>query len=180
MSDDVKNPSHYNRGKIEVWEYSRGNVEVWELNEDEKMDYYTVNAVKYIARAGFKDPSKEVEDLQKAIAFLERKIKVLNGTTDITGTANTTDTNKTLVTFGDFGSTLTANQRQFLQMKFDMSVFMLRTCIEEYEKNNKEHLKVACLKYFHATMIFTNLINVEENIQKAKGFQEELESLGIL
>lgn len=167
---DVKNPSYYNRGKIEVWEFI----------EDQGLDYHTGNAVKYIARAGYKDSSKEVEDLQKAIAFLERKIKVLNGTTDITGTVNTTDTNKTLVTFGDFGSTLTANQRHFLQMKFDMSVFMLRTSIEEYKKNNKEHLKVACLKYFHATMIFTNLINVEENIQKANGFQEELESLGIL
>ena len=167
---DVKNPSYYNRGKIEVWEFI----------EDQGLDYHTGNAVKYIARAGFKDPLKEVEDLQKAIAFLERKIKVLNGTTGSTGTADTTDTNKTLVTFGDFGSTLTANQRHFLQMKFDMSVFMLRTSIEEYKKNNKEHLKVACLKYFHATMIFTNLINVEENIQKANGFQEELESLGIL
>lgn len=68
MSDNVKNPSHYNRGKIEVWEFI----------EDQGLDYHTGNAVKYIARAGFKDPSKEVEDLQKAIAFLERKIKVLS------------------------------------------------------------------------------------------------------
>ena len=67
MSDNVKNPSHYNRGKIEVWEFI----------EDQGLDYHTGNAVKYIARAGYKDPSKEVEDLQKAIAFLERKIKVL-------------------------------------------------------------------------------------------------------
>lgn len=73
MADNVKNPSYYNRGKIEVWEFI----------EDQGLDYHTGNAVKYIARAGFKDPSKEVEDLEKAIAFLERKIKVLKGTTDV-------------------------------------------------------------------------------------------------
>ena len=50
MSENVKNPSYYNRGKIEVWEFI----------EDQGLDYHTGNAVKYIARAGFKDPSKEV------------------------------------------------------------------------------------------------------------------------
>ena len=174
MSDNVKNPSYYNRGKIEVWEFI----------EDQGLDYHTGNAVKYIARAGFKDPSKEAEDLQKAIAFLERKIKVLNGTignTDTPDIVDITNTNSEIITFDHYASTLTANQRHFLQMKFNMSVFMLRTSIEEYKKkNNNEYLKVACLKYFYATMIFTNLINVEENTQKAKGFQEELESLGIL
>lgn len=173
MADNVKNPSYYNRGKIEVWEFI----------EDQGLDYHTGNAVKYIARAGFKDPSKEVEDLQKAIAFLERKIKVLNGTTGNTDTldiVDITNTNSEIITFDHYASTLTANQRHFLQMKFDMSGFLLRTAIEEYKKNNKEHLKVACLKYFHANMIFANLINVEENIQKAKDFQEELESLRIL
>ena len=175
MSDNVKKPAYYNRGKIEVWEFI----------EDQGLDYHTGNAVKYIARAGFKDPLKEVEDLQKAIAFLERKIKVLNGTTgntDTTDIVDITNTNSEIITFDHYASTLTANQYDFLERKFNMSVFMLRTSIEEYKmkKNNNEHLKVACLKYFHATMIFTNLINVEENIQKAKGFQEELEHLGIL
>lgn len=72
MGDNVNRPSHYNRGKIEVWEFI----------EDQGLDYHTGNAVKYIARAGFKDPSKEVEDLQKAVAFLERKIKVLTEKTE--------------------------------------------------------------------------------------------------
>lgn len=44
MSDNVKNPSYYNRGKIEVWEFI----------EDQGLDYHTGNAVKYIARAGLK------------------------------------------------------------------------------------------------------------------------------
>ena len=103
MSENVKNPSYYNRGKIEVWEFI----------EDQGLDYHTGNAVKYIARAGFKDPSKEVEDLQKAVAFLERKIKVLKGTTNV----NTKITN-----FPDFTETLTSKQREFLENKFNVCV----------------------------------------------------------
>lgn len=99
MSDNVNNPSYYNRGKIEVWEFI----------EDQGLDYHTGNAVKYIARAGFKDPSKEVEDLQKAVAFLERKIKVLNGTTDV---------NIRIKTFVGYAESLTANQREFLEENF--------------------------------------------------------------
>ena len=41
------------------------------------MDYLTGSAVKYLSRAGRKDPSKETEDLRKAIAYIEKRIKVL-------------------------------------------------------------------------------------------------------
>lgn len=64
MSDSINHPTHYNQGKIEVIEA----LEDWNLN------FHRANAVKYIARAGKKDPSKEIEDLKKAIWYLNRDI----------------------------------------------------------------------------------------------------------
>lgn len=63
----VSHPAHYNSGKIEVIEA----LEDWKLN------FHRANAVKYIARAGKKDPSKEVEDLEKAVWYLRRDIELL-------------------------------------------------------------------------------------------------------
>lgn len=64
----VAHPSHYNFGKIEVVEFI----------EDQKLDFHCGNAVKYVCRAGRKDPAKEVQDLQKAVWYLQRKIEVLS------------------------------------------------------------------------------------------------------
>lgn len=74
MSNDVVNhPSHYTYGKIEVIEV----IEAWGLN------FHRGNAVKYIARAGKKNPEKEIEDLQKAKWYIEREIKRLGGKIDM-------------------------------------------------------------------------------------------------
>ena len=67
LIDNVNHPHHYNRGKIEVIE----------ALEDWKLDFHCANAVKYIARAGVKDPTKEIEDLEKARWYLQRKIELL-------------------------------------------------------------------------------------------------------
>jgi len=48
-------------------------LEAWELDKD----FYLGNVIKYVARAGKKDPSKIKEDLQKAKVYLERRIKEL-------------------------------------------------------------------------------------------------------
>lgn len=64
----VNHPAHYNAGKIEVIEA----VEDWGLS------FHRGNAVKYIARAGKKDPLKEVEDLEKAIWYLQRDVELRN------------------------------------------------------------------------------------------------------
>lgn len=66
MSKHVNHPAHYNAGKIEVIEFI----------EDQNLGYHLGNAVKYIARAGKKDPKKEVEDLQKAMWYLRRKLEL--------------------------------------------------------------------------------------------------------
>ncbi len=65
--DPVNRPSHYTDGKIEVIDYI----------EDKKLGFCLGNAVKYISRAGKKDPSKEIEDLKKAKWYIERRIKEL-------------------------------------------------------------------------------------------------------
>lgn len=66
-SDNVNHPKHYNAGQIEVIEA----IEDWGL------DYHRGNAVKYIARAGKKNPKTEIEDLKKALWYLNRKITLL-------------------------------------------------------------------------------------------------------
>ena len=66
-NDPVNHPSHYTDGKIEVIDFI----------EDKKLGFHLGNTVKYICRAGKKDPSKEVEDLEKARWYLDRKIQTL-------------------------------------------------------------------------------------------------------
>lgn len=67
QNDNVNHPSHY----------TSGNIEVIDFIEDQKLDYHLGNAVKYISRAGKKDPAKIVEDLQKAVWYINRKINLL-------------------------------------------------------------------------------------------------------
>lgn len=66
-ADSVNHPSHYTDGKYECIDYleSRGFTQ----------DGYLFNAVKYISRAGKKDPEKYEEDIQKAIWYLNRRAK---------------------------------------------------------------------------------------------------------
>ena len=65
VEDTINHPSHYTFGKIEVIDV----LEDWELG------FHLGNAVKYIARAGKKNPEKTVEDLKKAQWYLARKIQ---------------------------------------------------------------------------------------------------------
>lgn len=66
--DNVNHPSHY----------TNGNIEVIDFIEDKNLSYHLDNAVKYISRAGKKDPEKTAEDLQKAVWYLNRYIELLN------------------------------------------------------------------------------------------------------
>lgn len=66
-NDPVNHPSHYTDGKIEVIDFIT----------DKKLGFCLGNAVKYIARAGKKDPSKTIEDLEKAIWYIKHHIKTL-------------------------------------------------------------------------------------------------------
>ena len=65
QNDPVNHPSHYTQGKIECIDFI----------QDKKLNFCRGNAVKYIVRAGLKDPDKEIEDLEKAIFYLNAEIK---------------------------------------------------------------------------------------------------------
>ena len=67
-NDPVNHPSHYTDGKVEVIEYI----------EDKNFGYHLGNAVKYISRAGKKDPSKTKQDLAKAIWYINRYMNSLD------------------------------------------------------------------------------------------------------
>ena len=68
LNDPVNHPAHYTTGKIEVIDYI----------EDQKLPYHLGNAVKYISRAGKKDKDKTVEDLKKAVWYIQRYIGLIN------------------------------------------------------------------------------------------------------
>ena len=64
--DVVNHPSHYTTGKIEVIDYI----------DDKHFTYCLGNACKYISRAGHKDPAKKIEDLEKAVWYINHQIKL--------------------------------------------------------------------------------------------------------
>ena len=64
FEEKVNHPSHYNAGKIEVIDFI----------EDQNLNFNLGNAVKYISRAGKKDPEKFREDLEKAVWYLNREL----------------------------------------------------------------------------------------------------------
>ena len=66
-NDAVSHPAHYTDGKIEVIAFI----------EDKGLNFHRGNAVKYISRAGKKDPAKEVEDLTKARWYIDRESRRL-------------------------------------------------------------------------------------------------------
>ena len=68
-NDPVNHPSHYTFGKFEVLDV----IDDWGLN------YERSCVIKYVARAGRKDPAKEAEDLKKARFYLDREIEKLEG-----------------------------------------------------------------------------------------------------
>jgi hypothetical protein len=67
--DNVNHPDYYNQGNIEVIDYI----------EDQGMmsGFCLGNAIKYISRAGKKNPETEIEDLSKARWYLDKYIKYL-------------------------------------------------------------------------------------------------------
>lgn len=68
MMSSVDHPEHY--GGDKTYETIKV-IDAWDL------DFCLGNAVKYISRAGKKDPEKTIEDLKKAIWYIEHKIWLL-------------------------------------------------------------------------------------------------------
>ena len=73
MNDEkemVNHPDHYQFGENNIYEAIKV-IEAWDL------DFHLGNTVKYISRAGKKETDKELQDLKKALWYLERKIQSL-------------------------------------------------------------------------------------------------------
>lgn len=75
MNDKVNHPSHY------TWLKDTCGIEVIDITRH--LDFDIGNAVKYLLRAGRKsedgydDKQKAIEDLQKAVWYINDKIKTL-------------------------------------------------------------------------------------------------------
>lgn len=67
--EQVDHPAHYG-GKNNPYETIKV-IRAWDLN------FELGNAVKYISRAGKKDPAKLVEDLKKAVWYINAEIERL-------------------------------------------------------------------------------------------------------
>ena len=65
VKDVINNPNHYTQGKIEVWDFI----------SDQKLNYNRGCIIKYVCRAGIKAKETELEDLKKAVNYLEKEIK---------------------------------------------------------------------------------------------------------
>lgn len=62
---NVSHPSHYNSGKFEVIE----------IIEDQKLSFHLGNAIKYICRAGKKNPGAFSRSSTKALRYLQRAVE---------------------------------------------------------------------------------------------------------
>ena len=66
--DPVNHPSHYTEGH---------RIEVIDFLEDWLLPFHLSNCIKYICRAGRKDPNLTIQDLEKAEWYLKRYIEFL-------------------------------------------------------------------------------------------------------
>lgn len=79
MADNINRPSHYCEGRL---------IEPIEVIEDWKLPFHTGSALKYLSRSGrklynisqFEDDVilSEIEDLKKAVWYIQRRIKRLH------------------------------------------------------------------------------------------------------
>ena len=75
MHDNIYHPHHYTDGKIEVIDFI----------DDKGLGFCLGNAVKYISRAGKKDPDTAIEDLRKALWYINHEIERQQGHSANTG-----------------------------------------------------------------------------------------------
>ena len=69
QSDVVKNPKHYEQYEFEPVSFIMKN----------ELSFWMGNVIKYVMRAGIKDDKDEVQDLKKAIRYIEMRINQLEG-----------------------------------------------------------------------------------------------------
>lgn len=82
VNEKINHPSYY--GGDTTYEAIKV-IEAWGLN------FNRGTALKYQSRAGKKDPSKEVEDLEKSVWYLQREIAILKAKADSPTMGKATD-----------------------------------------------------------------------------------------
>lgn len=74
MSDMVVSPKHYT-GKLA----ERLGIEVIDIANALEMNGNRFSILRYVCRAGLKDPAKEIEELEKIKMYAEFEIRLLRG-----------------------------------------------------------------------------------------------------
>ena len=69
QSDVIKNPRHYEQYEFEPVSFIMKN----------ELSFWMGNVIKYIMRAGTKENTDEIQDLKKAIRYIEMRINQLEG-----------------------------------------------------------------------------------------------------
>ena len=72
MTDNINRPEHYTSHP--------SGIECIDIAQHH--DFLIGNAIKYLWRAGIKSTDTEIQDLKKAIWYIERKIKILGEKTN--------------------------------------------------------------------------------------------------
>ena len=73
MNNNVDHPNYYN---------SKNGIEVIDIIESFGLGFSLGNAIKYILRAGKKNPEKTIEDLEKSAWYINREIDRLKRSKD--------------------------------------------------------------------------------------------------
>lgn len=72
---DSPDAGAYKAVRPDYYRTADGKAELFDFVDE--LDFCSGSAMKYIFRSGRKDPDKAVEDLEKAIAMIRRRIMVL-------------------------------------------------------------------------------------------------------
>ena len=117
--EDPINPSHYKQGKIEIIDFL----------DDQNLNFRLSNAIKYICRSPYK--GTQIEDLKKAIWYLEREVKKILIPTELETQIITKYEHHTKETCPFYGCKGCTNEQPELPLKFE----------EQKDSSNIHHCK---------------------------------------
>ncbi len=63
--------------KVSPDHYQKGLIEVWDFIEDQNLNYFLGNVIKYVCRAGFKTSEDTIDDLRKAKTYISKQIQII-------------------------------------------------------------------------------------------------------
>ena len=131
----INHPEHYlKESGFEVIDV----IEAWNLN------FSLGNALKYIARAGKKDPEKQKQDLEKAVWYIERTISNLRQWIIYTRKRQGEEMTKVLVEWSFAGTEFEDTYGQYEETCINLglpSIVKVELDEDEDEENIQEYLE---------------------------------------